>query len=120
MNPQESVKAKLARMAELRSAYEEYLALESEVAEQVVEFELTIMTDNFYVYPAKVHKTDHEAAARDAKVPFDLVREYTTWKESIAWAKITKAAGIPKQVLDAYTKVDRVKASIEWVPETNK
>lgn len=45
-------------------------------------------------------RTDHQAAAIDNKVPNSLIKKYTTTRESIAWAKITKEAGIS---LDEYT-----------------
>lgn len=45
-------------------------------------------------------RTDHLAAARDAKVPAKLIHKHTTMRPSISWAKITKEAGID---LDEYT-----------------
>ena len=47
--------------------------------------------------------TDHEAAAIDYAVEPSIIEKHTTVKTSIAWAKVTKEAKLPKDVLDRYT-----------------
>lgn len=38
--------------------------------------------------------TDHEAAARAANVPSEIVEQFSTTKTTVAWAQVTKAAKV--------------------------
>lgn len=47
--------------------------------------------------------TDHEAAALAAGVAADVIEKHSTVKTTVAWAKVTKEAGVPKEILEAHT-----------------
>lgn len=47
--------------------------------------------------------TDHEAAAQDMAVDAAIIEKHTAVKTTVAWAKVTKDAKVPKAVLDQYT-----------------
>ena len=47
--------------------------------------------------------TDHEAAAKVAMVPESIIEAHTTIKATVAWAKVTKAANVPKTILEQFT-----------------
>ena len=47
--------------------------------------------------------TDHEAAAAAVTVDPAIVEKHSTVKTTVAWAKVTKDAKIPKSVLDEFT-----------------
>ena len=49
------------------------------------------------------NSTDHEAAAAAVTVDPAIVERHTTVKTSVAWAKVTKEAKVPKAVLDQFT-----------------
>ena len=47
--------------------------------------------------------TDHEAAAKAARVPESVIEIHTTVKTTVAWAKVTKDAKVPKAILEQFT-----------------
>ena len=58
-------------------------------------------------------KVDHEAAAKECAVPEEIIKRHTQTRETVAWAQVTKAAGIPKVVLDMYTEVGNGRLEIK-------
>jgi len=57
--------------------------------------------------------TDHEAAAAAVTVDPAIVERHTTVKTSVAWAKVTKEARVPKPVLDQFTTEAPPEFSVE-------
>jgi hypothetical protein len=47
--------------------------------------------------------TDHESAAKAAHVPESIIEAHSTTKTTVAWAKVTKDAKVPKAVLEQFT-----------------
>jgi hypothetical protein len=47
--------------------------------------------------------TDHEAAAKAVGVPSSVIETHTTLKATVAWAKVTKDAKVPKAILEQFT-----------------
>ena len=47
--------------------------------------------------------TDHEAAAKAVGVPESVIETHTTVKTTVAWAKVTKDAKVPKAILEQFT-----------------
>lgn len=47
--------------------------------------------------------TDYESAAIAYGVMDEVIAAHTTVKETVAWAKVAKAAKIPKSLLEAHT-----------------
>lgn len=89
-------------LMERRKAIAEQLAsLDAEISETmaIIEAEAKKDGDVFgYGYHAGYKpgrkSTNHEAAAKWANVPGEIVKKYTKVKETIAWAQVTKAANV--------------------------
>jgi hypothetical protein len=61
--------------------------------------------------------TDHEQAAKAVNVPADIVEKHSTVKVTIQWAKVTKDAKIPKEILAQYTTESDPVFAIEEVKD---
>ena len=77
-------------------------ALEAAIKNKVLETGST--KGNLFSYQVKVRKsTDHEAAALEYGVGDDIIQANSTTKTTVRWAGVTKAAKVPKDILDKHT-----------------
>lgn len=90
---------KLKRYAELRTQAEairsELASIEADLQTAVAETGSQLAGYGYCAYMKPGRKSiDHEAAAKWANVPGEIVKKYTKVKETIAWAQVTKAANV--------------------------
>ena len=77
-------------------------ALERAIKNEVLQVGST--HGQLFAYQVKTRKsTDHEAAALEYGVTDDVIQANSTTKTSVRWAGVTKAAKVPKKILDKHT-----------------
>ena len=88
----------LARYSQIMQQIEALRAEAAEVESQLKSFVGEVgQVEDFgyraYFRPGR-KSTDHEAAAKAANVPSVIIEKFSTVKVSVAWARVTKEAGV--------------------------